>query len=382
MKNRTLTFTEAVMLVAGAGIGTGILTLPYAIGKLGVFGTLIACAAAYVVSILLYFMIADLALHSRQPAQLLGILQEHLFTGKHGQILSSVFFVILVLLLLENLIVYILCAADVLTSLLGLHAVLAKIIFYLLASLVILFGIKGIGVGEKYSVFLIGGAVVVLTGLSLFNIKNGFSFTFGEPKLIFAVYGLFMFAFSAIFSVIQVCGYIDKPENTKKAIFGGLTLNALLTLIFAAAVILGSKEITEVATVGLADSLGIPFVKIICALLVLLAMLSSYWSSGLAFADAIRAQFNLSEKNGWLIGTLPTVLLAVLLPLTVLNYMQIGAGALSIVLIVVVLPAYRNAVRHSEKTLLPGRFGKSKLLLWIVGAMLFLMAASSLIPIS
>ena len=40
MKAKKLTFIESLMLVAGAGIGTGILTIPYAIDKIGVFGTL------------------------------------------------------------------------------------------------------------------------------------------------------------------------------------------------------------------------------------------------------------------------------------------------------------------------------------------------------
>ena len=50
MKTKKLTFIESVMLVAGAGIGTGILTIPYAISKIGGFGTLVALALAYAVS--------------------------------------------------------------------------------------------------------------------------------------------------------------------------------------------------------------------------------------------------------------------------------------------------------------------------------------------
>ena len=38
------------MLTAGAGIGTGILTIPYAINKIGVWGTLIALIISFVVS--------------------------------------------------------------------------------------------------------------------------------------------------------------------------------------------------------------------------------------------------------------------------------------------------------------------------------------------
>ena len=381
VKNRKLTFIEATMLVAGAGIGTGILTIPYAVEQIGIFGTLTALAAAYGVSVLLYLIIADLTLNSKESAGLLGILQEHLLFGKNQSVLKTVFFVILTVLLLENLVVYIMCAADVLAAWFGIDTNLAKVIFYLLASLVIIFGIKGVGIGEKFSVTLIGSVIAILTVLSLIAPKNSFSITFGEPHLVFAVYGLFMFAFSAIFSIIQVCNHIERVEDTKKAVVGGLSINACLTLIFAAAAILGSDQVTEIATIGLAATIGIPFVRIICSVFVLLAMFSSYWSSGLAFADMVEEQFNLGKRWSWFLSTVPTILIAILLPLTVLDYVQIGAGALSVILVIVVLPAYYHAAKHSQKKLLLGKVGRSKALLYAVGLMVVLMAVSSFISI-
>ena len=381
VKDKKLTFIEATMLVAGAGIGTGILTIPYAINQIGIWGTLTAVVAAYGVSVFLYLIIADLTLNSKESAGLLEILREHLLFGKHEKGLTAVFFVILTLLLLENLVVYIMCAADVLVALFEIDINLAKVVFYLLASLVIFFGIKGVGIGEKFSVTLIGSVIAILTVLALAAPRKSFSISFGEPHLVFAVYGLFMFAFSAIFSIIQVCNHIERTEDTKKAVVGGLTINACLTLIFAAAAILGSDQVTEIATIGLADTIGIPFVRIICSVFVLLAMFSSYWSSGLAFSDMVEEQFKLGKRQSWFLSTVPTILIAILLPLTVLDYVQIGAGALSVILVIVVLPAYYHAAKHSQKKLLLGRVAQSKPLLYIVGLMVILMAVSSFIPI-
>lgn len=385
IKKGKLSFFEALMLVAGAGLGTGILTIPYAIRQIGMVGTLSALAVAYAVSLCLYLILADLTLHSKDPTQLLGILKEHLFRGKYGRFLSGLFFVILVIMLLENLVVYILCASDALCGWLHIPPTGAKVLFYLLASLVILFGVKGIGVGEKYSVALIGTVVALLTVMSLFRVKHGLSSAFGQPSLVFAVYGLFMFAFSAIFSVIQVCNYIEDVRKVRPAIVGGLTVNATMTLIFAMAALIGSKELTPLATVGLSDSLAesisFPALRTVCALLVLAAMLSSFWSSGLAFADTVQGQFGIPRRGAWFVSTLPALLLSVLLPLPVLEYMQIGAGALSVILVMVVLPAYVNAVKHSEQPLLLGRAGKSRWTVGVIGIFIFLMAISSLIPI-
>lgn len=382
VKTKALTFWESLFLVAGAGIGTGILTIPYAVSQIGFFGTVFALAVAYAVSAALYLIIADLALRSQKSEDLLGILKEHLFYGKYKKLLSAVFFVILIVLLLENLVVYIMCASEVITDMLGVSPFLAKTAFYILASAVILFGIKGIGIGEKYSVSFIGIVIAVLTVLSFMNVKNPLVFSFGAPKTVFAVYGLFMFAFSAIFSVIQVCNHIDNRKNAGKAVIGGLTVNALFTLLFVIASVVGSESVTEVATTGLSESIGIPVVKVLCSVFVILAMFSSFWSSGLAFADVLSQQLSMGKKGAWFVATVPTVIIALFLPLTVLDYVQIGAGALSVILVIVVLPAYYHAIKNADGRLLLGAFAKRKTFLYVIAAFVLLMAVSSLIPVN
>lgn len=382
MKTKKLTFIESLMLVAGAGIGTGILTIPYAASRIGIFGTIIAIGLAYVVSLITYLFIADLTLNSKDSTQLLGILKQHLFKGKYKKVFSSIFFGIFVIILLQNLIVYILCATDIITQLFGIPMALAKIIFYVIASTVLIFGIKGIGVGEKFAVPLISTVIFLLIILSMFNVQNSLSLTFGKPSIITAVFGLFMFAFSAIFSVVQVTNNIEDTKNVKKALVGGLTINAILTLVFTIASIVGSKEVTELATIGLTETIGKPWVKVLCSIFVLLAMLTSYWSSGLAFADVLKEEFKMGKRKAWFISTLPTIILAIILPLTIIDFVQIGAGALSIIVGIIILPAYYNAVKDVDNNLLLGRFAKSKLLIWIVGIFTFIMAISSFIPIN
>lgn len=382
MKSKKLTFIESLMLVAGAGIGTGILTIPYAASKIGIFGTILAVGIAYIISIITYLFIADLTLNSKDSTQLLGILKQHLFRGKYKKILVTTFFVIFVIILLQNLIVYLICATNILTEMFSIPENLSKIIFYLLASTVLIFGIKGIGIGEKVAVPLIATVILLLIGLSAFNVQNSLTFTFGEPTIITAVFGLFMFAFSAIFSVVQVTNNIDNNKNIKKVLISGLSINALLTLIFTIASIIGSKEITEVATIGLTSTIGKPWVKILCSIFVLLAMFTSYWSSGLAFADVLKDEFKMGKRKAWIISTLPTIILALILPLSIIDYVQVGAGALSIIVGIIILPAYYNAVKNTDKELLLGKFAKSKILIWIIGISTFIMAISSFIPIN
>ncbi len=381
MKSKKLTFLESLMLVAGAGIGTGILTIPYAADKIGLFGTVAALLVAYAVSLVTYLFIADLTLHSKDSTQLLGILKQYLFRGKYGKVFSGIFFAVFVVILLQNLIVYIMTATDILNQLFGLPPAAGKVVFYLLASTVLIFGIKGIGIGEKFAVPLIGSVIVLLMVLSFAKPKNTLSFSFGEPSLVLAVFGLFMFAFSAIFSVVQVTNNIKDTKDVRKVLVGGLTVNAVLTLMFALAAVVGSGTVTQVATVGLTETIGLPWVKGLCAVFVLLAMFTSYWSSGLAFADVLKEEFKMNKRLAWLISTLPTVILALVLPLSVIDFVQIGAGALSVIVGIIILPAYYNAVKNAGDSLLLGPMAKSKVLIFSVAAFTLIMAVASLIPI-
>ena len=381
-KTKKLTFWESVMLVAGAGIGTGIITIPYAISQIGVFGAATALLSAFVVSILTYLILADLVRNSTQSDDLIGALTEHLCKGKGRKFFSVLFLVLLALLLLEFLVVYSLCAGDVLSDLLGISRAVSILIFYFLASLIVFFGVKGMGVGEKISVLLIGAVVIVLTVLAFFHKNGSFPLIFGDPGKVFAVYGLFMYSMSSTFAVIQTCNHIEKPEQTGKAIIAGTAVNAGITAVFSIAVIIGSKAVTETATIGLSDGIGIPFVKVLCSILIIGAMFTSFWSIGFAFSDVVSNRFKLDTRLSWLITTVPAILLAVLLPLSILNYVQIGAGALSIVFLAVVFPAYKYAVSNPIQPPLLGKFsGKWPLLLFVVIGTV-LMAVSSLIPVS
>ncbi|MCH5340777.1 MAG: hypothetical protein J1E01_04875 [Acetatifactor sp.] len=368
------------MLVAGAGLGTGILTLPYAISRIGVYGTLAAALFAYASSLIIYYMIADLALHSNN-GQLLEILQQHLFRGKHKKLLTTIFFFVLAAILLENLVVYILCASDVITDLSGIGLNISKIIFYAFASVVVFLGIKAIGRGERAGMYFTAGAVFLLLFLSFFHMKNQLDFSFGRPSLVLAVYGLFMFAFSAIFSIVQVCNYIGDKSAVKAVVRNGLFINMVLTLIFGAVTILASDEVTDIATIGLSNSLPYYFVKVICSVFVVVSMLTSYWSIGLAFVDVIKEYFRTGRRISWLISTVPTIVIVLVLPLSVMEYVQLIAGGLSVMLGLLVIPAYRNAVKDSSRTLLLGKYAKSKILLGVAIVCVLLMAGSSFIPV-
>ncbi|MEA5096821.1 MAG: aromatic amino acid transport family protein, partial [Sedimentibacter saalensis] len=127
MKSKKISAWEAAMLIAGSGLGTGILAIPYAASRTGLFGIITAVAAAFVASALMHLLVADLVLNSKNSTQLMGIFKEHLFKGKNENLYSSLFFAVLAVVLLFNLAIYILVAAEVFTETFGIAPSVSKI---------------------------------------------------------------------------------------------------------------------------------------------------------------------------------------------------------------------------------------------------------------
>lgn len=366
------------MLICGSGLGTGILAVPYAVAGGGLVQAVIAIAVACAVSMVLHLMVADLALHSRDSTQLLGIFEQHLFRGRLKKPLSTLFFVILIILLLFNLTLYITCAAEVAAAF-GLPMAAAKLLFYAVASLVVALGIKSIGVSEKLSMAIIGGVVLVLGLFSFGKMEHALPLFSGGLLPAIAIYSLCMFSFSTLFAVPQVVTYIKDRSRVRRCILGGIGLNAAITFVFALIVNMATSPVTEVATVGLSRRFGAVAV-VLCSIFVLLAMLTSFLSIALAQIDILREKLGISYMLAWLAATLPSLLMAWLLPLSFISYVEIVGGVVAVIVAVMVLPSYVRATGSAQGPLLLGRAAKSRVLIAAVLVFYLLMAAGSLIP--
>lgn len=378
MKSKKISAWEAAMLIAGSGLGTGILAIPYAASRTGLFGIITAVAAAFVASALMHLLVADLVLNSKNSTQLMGIFKEHLFKGKNENLYSSLFFAVLAVVLLFNLAIYILVAAEVFTETFGIAPSVSKIIFYGISSLIVVAGIKIIGVSEKYSMIIIGGVVMFLTVKSLDHPVRNMELTFGSYRGALALYGLVMFSFSALFSIPQAANNIENKNKLKTAIIAGIAINAAITLFFTFSAIKASDTVTQVATIGLSSSLG-NMSNVVCALFVALAMFTSYLSIALAQIDIICTEIKVKRKTAFMGATVPSLLTALFLPISFIAMIQVVGGIVAVITSLLVIPGYIKATEHSNGNLMLGNLGKNKILLSIVLASYILMAASSFI---
>lgn len=380
-KGKALSAFESMMLVCGSGLGTGILAIPYIAVRMGFLQALFCIGLACGVSMVLHLLVADLALHSKNSSQLLGIFEQHLFLGKRKKVLSGLFFVVLSAMLLMNMTLYITCAAEVAQSVFGVSLVLAKCIFYGVASLLVIMGIKAVGISEKYSMLLIGVVVAALGALSLSKARMPFPLIKStSPAAMVALYSMGMFSFSAVFSVPQVVNHIGDKSKIRRSVMAGIGLNALITMVFLVITVMASQQVTPVATVGLSLQHGFG-VAVLSAVFVILAMLTSFLSIALAQIEVVREKTQAHPVVAWLCSTLPTVLLAVFLPLGIASYVEIVGGIFAIIVVLMVLPSYRHAVKGALGPLLLGKTGRSGWLVALLALMYLVMSAGALIPL-
>ena len=256
---KRLTFMEAASIVAGYGIGGGMMAVPY-LASLAGWGALVVVAlASYFISLLLHLMIVEMMFRDEGRDQVVEILNQYLFRGRFGPFFTWVFFGLCVLAFFGTLTAYLVGGGEILNETLHLPLWAGELIFYAVAAGVAFFGLKAVGLSEKFGVAAIGVVVLVLVIATL--VKLPFSFNHvkvvGEFKPILALYGMVMFSLFAFFSVPQaVVGLRWNPRLAPWAVAAGLGITLVLVLVISLVVMGVSKDVTRIAIVGWSMALG------------------------------------------------------------------------------------------------------------------------------
>ena len=372
---RELRQIEAVSLVAGAGIGGGVMALPYLAAEVGFWPAAAIMLLAFIVSVLLHIMVGELSMQTEYSSELLTIFSRHLFEGKKA--LRAAFYLLMALTLICNLAAYISGAGDILADLLGLPALIGQLLFFVLAAAVVLLGLKSVAINETLTLTIM---LVIIGSLAVATLLLPSHQALASPSLglspLLAVYGMAMFSLSALFSVPQAASGLRHDTKRLPAAIGlGLLVNLAVMLAVTYCTLVGSETVTEVAIIGWAAALGGP-ARLVGSLFIALAMLTTFWSISLQLSDMSREFLGAGRFVAWLIATLPSLVLAIL-PLTgFLDLMQLAGGATAVVVAVMAVPAYRNATRGLDRLLL-GQHGNSLLICVPVALMYLLMAIAS-----
>lgn len=377
MKNKQLTVWEAACIITGYGVGGGVMAMPYLAAKNGVISAFIILVIAFAASWLLHMMIAEVAQKCGEGSQIVSVFSRFLFRGKGKAALTIGFFVLMAFVLVTNLTVYIVGAAEIIADLLGISQLLSEIIFYVAAASVVIFGLKAVGISEKYTVAVIFGLIAALAVASFIKPANTLPLKLGSLTDGVAYFAMAMLSFSAFFSIPQaVEGLGGDEKKIKKAVFLGIGNNFVLILIITLAALIASGEVTEVAMIGWSRGIG-QWAEIIGGVFTVLAMLTTYWSISLALSGIVGEQLKLNDRLCWLLATLPSLVLALLGLGGFIDFLELAGGAIAIIVAVMVVPTYRNARREVPGSML-GKLGAPVFQILTVIAYL-LMAIGSLI---
>ena len=369
--------------MVGAGVGAGIMAVPFLAERVGLVGLAIILPIAWAVSALLHLMLAEVLFRTGRDLQIVELMHLYLLRGRIGRLLLWPIFTLLGIAFLANLAAYISGAGEIVANLVGSERYLSEFLVYLISAGVVLFGLKAVGVAERFGALVLIGLVVAIGVGAIaqpFNVRPGLR---GSPTQWTALYGIVMYALWSFYSVPQVVkGLGSDRRGAVRVILTGLTINGLLIAVVALIALGISTKVTEVAIIGMTEPMG-PLAGLMGSIFMIAALVTSYWSVSLALADILRERTGISGRVSWLLATLPSLLILWLGVWDFLEWLQLAAGTTAIVVALMTLPMYRQAqqtgpVINPDWTL--GRWGSPAILTLTLIA-LIIMAVGSLFSI-
>ena len=305
MPEKRLTQWEATSLMVGAGVGAGIMAVPFLTERVGLIGLAIILPVAWAASALIHLMLAEVLFRTGRDLQIVELMRVYVLRGRVGRWLLWTVFLLLSIAFLANLAAYVSGAGEILAGLTGINRHLAEFVIYAISAGVVFFGLKAVGVAERFATLALFGLIAAL-GIGAFSVpfqlQLGLS---GSGTQWLALYGMVMYALWTFYSVPQVVkGLGPDHRGAVHVILVGLGINGALTAVVALFALGISTQVTEVAIIGISERVG-PWAGVAGSLFILFAMVTSYWSVSLALADILRERTGLSERAAWLLATLP-----------------------------------------------------------------------------
>ena len=295
LKVTKLTLYEAVAIIVGANVGSGILGLAYSSRLAGwpILVLWLAVAGLFTTFSMLY--VAESALRTKKPLQLPGLAEK--YVGKVGSVLI---FISVCANSIGCMVAYTTGSGNILCTLLGLPNWAGSLLFTVPCVLVVWFGLKATGLWEKF----MSTGMVVLLGIIVIA-----SFLSGKADVSRAVYANWTYAVpllsSAIFCYIAqyavpelARGMRHTPKKLPVAIILGMFITGVLLAVVPLAVLslTGAEEVTQVATLAWGQSLG-TWALYTANIFALCAMMTSYWAVGGSMLTNIVDMFKLKDEK-------------------------------------------------------------------------------------
>ena len=352
-----LTTFEAISMIVGNSIGTGIIAVPYLAVRNSMWDVVWMVAFAYIVNVILHLIIAELS-YNNGGVQLVKSFEGELFRGKMKKIFSWIMFIVYGLAIMVGVSGNINGGAQIFVNWFGLPLWAAQLIYYLIAGSVVFMGMKAVGIAQKYSVALLLIIVAVMSAGTFLHPRNTLYTAPFHINNLLALYSMVVFATSANQAVIQVVkGLNGDSKRIRKTIFTGFGLSSLFVLVVTLTVLLGTKGVVdkELAYMQLGESIG-GWALILAGIFSLFALLTTFWSNTLALRDVVHEQVGTGNRVSWLIATVPCILFAIFGVSSFIVLTRIMSGVVVLVSIMLVL-TYGKSRKKVGSSPICGIFG-------------------------
>ena len=203
-----LTTFEAISMIVGNSIGTGIIAVPYLATKNSMLDVVWMVLIAYCVNVILHLIIAELS-YNNGGVQLVKSFEGELFHGTMKQIFSWGVFIVYGLAIMIGVSGNINGGAQIFVNWFGMPFVAAQILYYVIAGVVVFIGMKAVGIAQKYAVIVLMGIVAVMTVGTFLHPLNTLQRAEFHWNNLLALYSMVVFATSANQAVIQVVKGLD-----------------------------------------------------------------------------------------------------------------------------------------------------------------------------
>ncbi len=331
--HKKISLFQSVFLIVGGTIGAGVLSIPFAISKVGLGVGMFYIFFLGLLMMGLNLLLGEVSAETKGDYQLVGLTYKYL-----GKIGGRIMTFLSYLMLIGVLTIYIIGEGEVLSAVFGGTSFLWSIIFFAFFGFLVFIGIRGI----KTASFIISLAVLfvilVITYFSSGHIRVENIGFHNLAQLMFP-YGVILFAFHGTTSIPEAHYLLNKRDaDLKKAIVIAGTISIIAYALFALVVVgVTGGETTEIATIGLGNHLG-EIMFLFGNLFAILAMSSGFMMAGLSLKDSLAWDYKIPNwlANFLVLGIPLTIFLLGMRKFTAMIDL-VGGVFISIEMIIILL---------------------------------------------
>lgn len=357
---KRLSFAEAVFLLVGANVGAAILSLPYAARGAGYPGVIIVAVITTAFSLISHLYIVEIMLRTKRVQQLVGLLREHVFSGKSRAPYLWLVSGLTLGVAIPALTGYVLGGGAIIGAFLGVSPMYGALLFMIPGAFVVWLGLKSVGISQKVSSILMGGALLAFTLASVFHREFDPSrLSAFSPRFLAAVLPVGIYTSMSHAIVPEVArGLAHKPALIPKAIKVGLGLNLLFLILFPIAVfgLQPVSQISEVVTVSWGRALG-GTIYVAVNLFALLALVTSFWGGAGALLGNVveilqfRSEWDIKNRAiAFILTVTPSLLLVLFSNVSFLSMIEVAGSVGGVTLAVLPIFVLRRARAASDRT--------------------------------